>query len=284
MEKQTGLNSALTDFTKVANQMNLIPDYLKEMIEFQNSFKSRLPSFEIPKFEFPKLSLPEFKPLINSELLDAINKISETAQSLKNHPELQFGFITDLEVLNLKSAEELKETLTHDLTVDDIKAKEDILNQNLLPYLEKLKLDSIWLGANYALDSESNPDKIRHCLISLRTILEYLIDHKLAPNSELKDSEMFKKEFKNYHLRKEPLEKVRIKRAKKIEYFTSKIRFGMLEEFTKKEIDYICECYTVLCNIHNPEIGITENQVRSLKVKTGITIWLLAYIHQILEN
>src|SRR5690606_17561679 len=98
----------------------------------------------------------------NSELLETFRGISETAQRLKNHPELQFGFITDLEILNLKSAEELKETLTTDLTVEDISVKEEILNQNLLPYLERLKLDSLWLGANCALNTENNPDKLRH--------------------------------------------------------------------------------------------------------------------------
>lgn len=76
----------------------------------------------------------------------------------------------------------------------------------------------------------------------------------------------------------------KIKRADKIKYFTSKIQFGILEDFTKNEIQYVCDCYSILCNIHQPNIGITENQVRSLKVKTGITIWLLAYINKILEK
>ena len=53
---------------------------------------------------------------------------------------------------------------------------------------------------------------------------------------------------------------------------------------SKNEIQYVCNCYSVLCNVHQPNIGLTENQVRSLKVKTGITIWLLAYLYDILKE
>jgi hypothetical protein len=142
----------------------------------------------------------------------------------------------------------------------------------------------LWIGASKVLESASNPDRLRHCLISLRTILEHLIEDKLAPTSELKDNPKFRKQFKQYHLGNQKIEFVKIKRADKIKYFASKIEFGIIEEFTKNEIQYVCDCYSILCNIHQPNIGITENQVRSLKVKTGITIWLLAYINKIIEE
>lgn len=60
-------------------------------------------------------------------------------------------------------------------------------------------------------------------------------------------------------------------------------RIGTLEEFTKNEIQYVCNCYSILCNVHQPNVGLSENQVRSLKVKTGITIWLLLYLYDFLE-
>jgi hypothetical protein len=222
--------------------------------------------------------------LNNSGLYETFRKVGENIRNLENNPELQFGIISDLEILSLKSTEQLNSSLSEDYIDEKISNTENILNRNLLPYLEKLELDSLWLGANYALNSDKNPDKLRHCLISLRTILEYIIDEKLAPKSELMNLEMFKKEFKDYHLGKETIEYVRIKRDKKIEYFTSKIKFGLLDEFAKKDIEFVCSCYTILCNIHQREIGVTENQVRILKVKTGITIWLLAYIYEIINN
>ncbi len=266
------------------NKLDYIPESVKRMMEVQKQFKSMIPTFDIPKIDFPKFEIPVIPPIINNQFFETLKGISQLGERIQNNPELQFAFISDLEILNLKSAEELKESLITDLTDEDIKSKEELLDKNLLPYLKDLGLELLWLGANYVLESEHNPDRLRHCLISLRTILEYLIDEELAPLSKLKDCEMFEKEFRRYRLGKQKLEFVKISRDRKIEYFTSKFKFGMLDEFTKNDIQYVCNCYSILCNIHQPDIGITENQVRSLKVKTGITIWLMVYLNKILND
>ena len=287
------MNSKLADISKLAERMSFVPESIRVIIENQNRLLAKIPKIETPNYSFPKLSIPNLDHLrlnipkfhfINLEFLETLKKLSKIGERIKNNPELQFAFISDLEILNLKSAEEFKESLTIDLTDEDIQQKEEILNENLIPYLEELDIHNLWFGANQVLESKSNPDRLRHSLISLRTILEYLIDEKLAPMDLLKDSPMFEKEFKKYHLGKQKIEFVKIKREQKIEYFTSKIKFGMLEEFTKNEIQYVCNCYSILCNVHQPNIGMTENQVRSLKVKTGITIWLLAYIYKIIGD
>ncbi|MDO6438562.1 hypothetical protein Q4534_14155 [Cyclobacterium sp. 1_MG-2023] len=292
-DKIVCLNSKLSELSKLADRMNYISDSVLSMIESHKRIISSIPTIEIPKLDIPnmeifKLNIPEFNlpklDFINSELLETLKWISETGEKAENSPELQFAYISDLEILNLKSAEEFKASLTSDLADEDIKEKEELLNKNLLPYLEELGIDNLWIGANKVLESKSNPDKLRHCLISLRTILEYLIDEKLAPIEKLKDAKMFENEFKKYNLGRKKLEFVKIKREQKIEYFTSKVDFGILENFTKNEIQYVCDCYSVLCNIHQPDIGITENQVRSFKVKTGITIWLLAYLYKIIKE
>lgn len=290
-DKNIRLNSKGNELTNFANHMVNISDRLLSITENQKRIMSRIPTIEIPKidipnfeylkFNIPELNIPKFD-FINSELLETLKKFSKIGERIKNNPELQFALISDLEILNLKSAEEFKASLTYDLTDKDIKEKEELLNENLLPYLTKLGIDSLWHGATQALESKSNPDKLRHCLISLRTILEYLIDEKLAPIEELKDAKMFENKFRKHHLGNQRIEFVKIKREHKIEYFTSKVDFGMLGEFTKNEIQYVCDCYSVLCNVHQPNIGVTENQVRSLKVKTGITIWLFAYLEEIL--
>lgn len=261
--------------------------------ERQRSIFSKIPNFDYLniwknnlnhlKWSVPNLNVPSFD-LFNSKLIDSLKNVSKIGERLKNSPELQFLFISDLELLNLQSSKEFKDSLTHDLADEDIKDKENVLNVNLLPYLKKINIDTLWIGASEVLEIKSNPDRLRHCLISLRTILEFLIDERLAPIGELKNSTMFESEFRKYHNGKKPLEFVKIKRYKKIEYFASKVNLGFLEEFTKNEIQYICDCYSVLCNIHRPDIGMTENQVRSLKVKTGITIWLLAYIDEVIRN
>lgn len=277
------MNSKLLKMAKIADRLAM-PENIRKINEIQNKFKVLLPKIDIPTYDFQKFTIPEFKPFFNSKLLESLRKIDEIGERLKNNPELQFEFITNLEILNLKSADEFKESLVSDLTDEDIKTKEDILNENLIPYLEELGLENLWYGANYALGNESNPDRLRHCLISLRTILEYIIDDILAPNEKLKDSDMFEKQFRKYKNGKQKLTHVRIKREQKIEYFTSQFKFGILENFTKDEIKYVCYCYSILCNVHQPNVGITENQVRSLKVKTGITIWLLVYLNEIISS
>lgn len=252
----------------------------------QNRLTAVIPTFDFPKFAFdipklpsfnlPKIDIPSFDGLFNNELLEKLKQIGNIGEKLKNNPEFQFAFISNLEILNITSAVELKESLISDLTDKDIKEKEEILNDNLIPYLENHNLQNLWVGATQVLESENNPDKLRQCLISLRTILEYLINEKLALIGELKNSNMFKKEFESKY--------VRNKRNKQIQYFTSKFEFGILEEFTKNEIQYVCDCYSILCNVHQPNVGLSENQVRSLKVKTGITTWLLMYLYDITQR
>lgn len=271
------------EMTKISDRFAL-PESFQRIIDTQNKFKVLLPKIEIPTYNFPKFDFPEFKPLFNSELLESLRKIGNISERLKNNPELQFGLITDLEILNLKSAEEFKRSLVTDLADEDIKDKEEILEKNLVPYLKEFGLENLWYGANYALENDLNPDRLRHCLISLRTILEYLIDYILAPIEKLKDAKMFEKEFRKYKNGKQKLIHIRIKREQKIEFFTSQFEYGILEDFTKNEIKYVCDCYSILCNVHQPNIGITENQVRSLKVKTGITIWLLVYLNQVISK
>lgn len=289
IKEVTGMNSELW---KLNQKLNLFPisKEFQGIIDTQNRINSMLPRIDFPKYLLPNFDFPKYENLIpnfssfeilcNTKLFDSLKEVSNFGEKFSNNPELQFAFITDLEVLNLKSTEELKSSLVENLTDAQISEKDNILDKNLIPLLSELGLEKLWEGANKSLES-ANPDKLRHCLISLRTILEFLIDYKLAPIDDIKNDKMFEKEFKNYHKGKQDLLFVKISRGKKIEYFTNKFEFGFLKEFTKKDIQYVCDCYSILCNVHQPDIGITENQVRSLKVKTGVTIWLLCYLYKI---
>ncbi|WP_276733692.1 hypothetical protein [Chryseobacterium carnipullorum] len=294
IQRIIGDNAKWDQLSKLAYSSNPLQESANKIIEMQNRLTTVIPTFDFPKFAYdipkfpsfnlPKIDIPSFDGLFNNELLEKLKQIGNIGEKLKNNPEFQFAFISNLEILNLTSAVELKESLISDLTDKDIKEKEEILNDNLIPYLENHNLQNLWVGATQVLESENNPDKLRQCLISLRTILEYLIDEKLAPIDELKNADMFKNDFKKFHAGKKKIEFIKIKRDEKIEYFISKFEFGTLEEFTKSEIQYVCDCYSILCNVHQPNVGLTENQVRSLKVKTGITIWLLVYLYDFLEE
>ena len=222
------------------------------LIDGQNRIASCFPVYSLPMIEFSKINF------------DLFNRISEIGRQFKentdNNPELQFAFISDLEILNLESTVEFKQSLVSDMANKELREKEEILNRNLLPHLEELKIDSLWIGANQVLKSKTNPDKLRHCLVSLRTILEYLI---FLPNKDLT--------FKG--------------KQKRLSYLFNNLEFKLsyLEE-TKNDVEFILECYSVLCSLHQPDIGLTEKQVRILKIKTGITIWLLAYLFQASEK
>lgn len=288
IQKFAEMNSKLNQFANLNNSVNLISKNISKIIKTQDKLNFAIPTFDFPTFDFKNLSINEYiLPKIeipNFEFLETLKEISNIGEKLKNNPELQFSIISDLQILNLKSAEELKESLISNLTDIDIQEKEEILNKNLIPYLKNHNLENLWIGAGKVLESENNPDKLRQSLISLRTILEYLIDEKLAPIEQIKHSKMFESNFKKYHSGKQKIEFIKIKREQKIEYFTSKFEFGILEDFTKNEIQYVCNCYSILCNVHQPNIGLTENQVRSLKVKTGITIWLLLHLYGVIEE
>lgn len=293
MQRNIGGSTKWDQLSKLTYSLSPLQEKVNKMIEIKNRLSS-IPTFDFPKFAFnipevpsfilPKIDIPNFGNLRNNELLEKLKRIGNIREKLKNNPELQFAFISDLQILNLTSAGELKDSLISDLTDTDIKEKEDILYNNLIPYLENHNLQDLWMGATQVLESENNPDKLRQCLISLRTILEYLIDEKLAPKEELKNSDMFKNDFKKFRSGKQRIDFVKIRRKDKIEYFISKFEQGTLEEFTKNEIQYVCNCYSILCNVHQPNIGLSENQVRSLKVKTGITIWLLVYLYDIVQQ
>lgn len=276
-------NSNLMKMYKIAFPTNNILKSLQPLIDNQKKWESIIPKITVPELLLPNITIPNFNNIFSSEFVEQLRRISSIGENFSNNPEVQFAFITDLEVLNIKSTENLKDTLINNLTDKDLQEKETLLDKNLLPLLEEQNLESLWLGANYSLES-NNPDKLRHCLVSLRTILEFLIDDKLASNNEIKDNPVFEKEFKKYHSGKATVNEIKIPRRKKIEYFISKFKFGFLEEFTAHEIQYVCDCYAILCNLHQQDVGLTENQVKSLKVKTGITLWLLCYLNKIQET
>ena len=199
------------EMTKTARQIR-IPESVKKLVEMTERFQKNV----------PKIDVSSFSQNVNSKLLKSLEEFSLIAERINDNPEFHFAMISDLEALNLKSTTDLKKTLIYNLTDEDIQRKEELLNKNLRPYLEELELDSLWIGANVALENKSNPDRLRHCLISLRTLLEFLIDEKLAPLEELKNSDRFKNKFRKYHLGKQKIEFIKIKRAEKIEYFASK--------------------------------------------------------------
>ena len=153
----SGLNSELWKITK---QMNIFPisKEFQNIIDTQNRINSIIPKIEMPKNLIPNFEFPDYKNLVpnfssfqipcNTKLFDSLSELSKVGEKLSNNPELQFAFITDLEVLNIKSTEELKNSLIEDLSDEQINLKEKILDKNLIPLLSELNLENLWNGAN----------------------------------------------------------------------------------------------------------------------------------------
>ena len=213
-----------------------------------------------------------------------VQQLKSLKEAIRSNPEFEFFRISDLELLSANSTNEFIDSMNETNTDEFIEEKEELLEEFLLPYLERLKLDSLWHGANHSLTNKDNPDRLRHVLSSLRTILETLINRELSPLSDLSASPKFEKEFKKYHENKIPIDRVKIEPKKRIQHFTSKVEFRFLEEFTEKDIQFVRDCYKELCRIHCAEIGLSENQVRILKIKTGVIVWLLAHVNEIIKR
>jgi hypothetical protein len=257
------------------------------MIEAEKKLRNPFLGFEMPsayKVVLEKQAFLDRFSLGIAKSYSVFDRLKKLTDAFRSNPEIEFISVSDLEILSVTSTSEFVDSLEDNHSDDFITRKEELLEEFLLPYLKRIELDYLWTGANHALNATENPDRFRHALVSLRTLLEVLIERELASNLELSNSRMFTKEFVNFHKGTEQLARVRVKRSKRIKYFTSKIQFGILEEFTESDINFVCQCYENLCRIHNPNLGLTEDQVRVLKIKTGITLWLLCYVNDIIKQ
>ena len=165
IKELSGINS---DPWKLSKQISIfsLPKEFQNMIDTQKRISSMFPKITLPEDVVPNFDFPDYKKLIpdfshnifyNSDVFESLKGISKIGEKISNNPEVQFAFITDLEILNLKSTEELNEFLVDSLADETITEKENLLDKNLIPLLSELQLEDLWLGANYAL----NLQKIR---------------------------------------------------------------------------------------------------------------------------
>jgi hypothetical protein len=185
-----------------------------------------------------KLSLPDFS---------WVNK-------LQKNPEIHF----------ISIQEELNIAYNSDKTIVGINNRLQQIDENIVPLLEELNICEIWKGALQSMRSK-NPDKIRHTLISMRTLLEYIIE-KLAPKDQFNEKDGKKR------------------RKLQIKFIVNKVQFGLLVDFTSEDIETVLNCYVELCDVHKVPILISKNQTKILILKSGIIIWLFLSIYKLLNQ
>jgi len=118
---KTPHNSKLIQYTTTFEKLNFVPESINRMMENHKKLMRIL----------PKIKIPDLTPFTNqlnevTKRISQIEGISKIGERIINNPEIQFGFISDLEILNLSSANDFKQSLINDITDDDFKDKERI--------------------------------------------------------------------------------------------------------------------------------------------------------------
>jgi hypothetical protein len=240
------LSKAIENLKPIFNTVESI----KKTFLVTEKLSSQLTKINSPFFDFLnsyKINIPKIP------IIPAVATFEKTFKKLKSNPEFNY----------LSIQNELNNALKNDLKIARIKEEIRFIGEHIEPMLTELNIIDIWRGALISLESK-NPDKLRHCLISMRTILEYLIE-KLAPQN------LFKEQGKK-------------RRKKQIEHFTNRISFGILEKFTIDDIVLVTDCYEELCSVHCINTPLSSNQTKILLLKTAIIVWLFLDIDRILTN
>lgn len=230
--------------TKVNSSSNQVNPYVGEAIDGNSFFES---------------------------LKQIINKIAAS-------PSINFHIISDKEALGCEDDSELTKSIVSDLNITNIEDFEELLRDNMVDLLKKHDLYDLWLGSEIVLQNTDNPDRYRQSLISIRTLLEDIIHIKIAPLDLIKDESFFKNEFRNYHNGRKPIEKVKVHKTKILEWFNTKIQLGIAD--IPNSTKFIYNIYEYLCVVHEARIELNEYQIRCLRVKSGIAIWLLIAAYQ----
>lgn len=265
----------LTSNNLLTNEaVNSLKMFQAKSIEIQENWTRLAGMDKIPNYNLSKYTIPEslnnalnayrrFQHSIelqNTKLLEVAEQSALIYQKIEGSSELQFAFIANLQLSGDKDVETFVNSLKKEKPEKFVEEWETKLDEFMLPLLVKHGMVDLWLGAQYALGKNDNPDKLRHALISLRTLLEHVIEIKFAQKSQNKS------------------------RTKKIEDVLAKFELHYLDEIEPQGINYIGSCYATLCNLHQLEVGLTENQVKVLKAKTGVIIWFLISLYDILNE
>ncbi len=274
--------NAIRGNNHLLNQLNSQFDWIRKISE--------------PYAQITKLYNSSFlNQLNNSSFLNYYKKywdFSDTLQKIRENPELQYSFIVDLEILSLDTSYDLLSDNNNNELAEIIQSKNELVNSKIEDRLKDLNLIGLWQGAEFAINTDiaQNPDKIRHCAISLRTIFEYIFEKLLAPNSEIKKLALLKPEFAevlkaNKDIKPEKIEDdTKIKKPSRLKYLNYRISFGYLEEFAEKDISFVLNLYGLLSTVHEPEFQMNDNKLKILKIKTGILIWLFLDLYEILKD
>lgn len=254
-EKSLFAQSALVnmDFDKIGVGLNVEKEirnlYGNSFLDFSNSYKDLFKSFEVPKTSI--FTLPP---------------------SLTELPTFEFFTGVDLAETTFEYDEEIEFQKEREIERESIQI---VVTDSLEAYLTGVNPDLhiLRVGAKEAFSS-NNPDKIRHCITSLRELVTQVM-HYLSPDAEIKTWSQSKDDFANG----------RPTRSARLRFIARYINHGEFTDFIEKDLAATLAAIKLFnAGTHRVKSNMTERQLQALITKVETTLLFLFEIGNSTEH
>jgi hypothetical protein len=121
----------------------------------------------------------------------------------------------------------------------------------------------MWQGAEQAFYT-SNPDKIRHTLISLRELFTQIL-HRFAPDDEIA----------KWSNSPDLLDNGKYTRRARMEFILREIKSNEFNDFFKADISSILKCNEILQRVHQSNTVLSDKQIRAIFIRLETSIRLI---------
>jgi hypothetical protein len=254
-EKSLLAQSALVniDFNKIGLGLNVEKDirniYGSSFLDFSTSYKDLFKSYEIPQTSI--FTLPP---------------------NLTEFPTFEFFSGVDLIETTFEGEEQNELYDRREVQRESIQI---VVTDSLETYLTSLNPDLhiLRVGAKEAFSSD-NPDKIRHCITSLRELVREVM-HYLSPEAEIQTWSQSKDDFFNG----------RPTRRARLRYIARHINHGAFTDFVEKDLAATLAAIDLFnAGTHKVKSSITERQLHALITKVETTLLFLFEIGDSTEH
>ena len=254
-EKSLLAQSALInmDFDRIGLGLNVEKEirnvYGNSFLDFSNSYKDLFKSYEVPQTSIFTLP-PHLTELPTFEFLSGVD-LAETTFEYNEEVEFQEERSIERDELQIIVTDSLETYLT-----------------SVNPDLHILRV-----GAKEAFSS-NNPDKIRHCITSLRELVTQVM-HFLSPDAEIKTWSQSKDDF----------DKGRPTRRARLRFIARHINHGEFTDFVEKDLAATLAAIQLFnAGTHKVKSNMTERQLQALITKVETTLLFLFEIGNSTEH
>lgn len=224
------------DLAKIGSAFH-VPDEIKasfshSFTDFSTSYKDLFKSFEAPETSLFRLP-PSISQLPTIEFFNGVDLLETTVEEENQNK---------YEEERIVVRDEIRESV-NDFVIIQIRE----VNPDWLKMLQ---------GARQALTSK-NPDKTRHCIISLRELVTQIM-HYLSPDNEVRSWSKSADDFSNN----------RPTRRARLRYISRNINHGAFTKLVEKDIELILAAFEVFqAGTHTANSKLTEAQAAALITK-----------------